>query len=1021
LFYLDQLSELRIYSNRQITALKKGTNSRNSNIVFFSGNTREDLTQMINSNLFSPSFFRGVYVPRAYHTQQLNKRIIVDQKAYYDSVRSKSSNIIYTKRALGDYNGSNVYYDLTVENKDNEEEIKIRGRKRVDMYMEYLVSKVKEGASYDSRAVLIPIPDRITDNSFFDLNKVNTPFGYVYTAIKRRLVTDAQKQAFEGVDFIFYTPTDRTFAKFRIDSDMDNLKINRFLGVLATLIKMANRRKLSSKDAVPSGVQFTGEQLVRGKTDSVMGRLLNGFKASQGARMSDTATKIADHIEDMVSKTIEKDVLADKSEDEILEVLNKDIEIKKSVNEIKELQKVGGDNSQQQRVLERLRGKQSDVSLGDTNIQDIIDSFGSSTVEPQLITNSSVIQEETKKTNLKDFDYSYFEKQMKQDLVSVVTAFNKDSDVKLFVTGIKTEDTSDDLSKKITYTVNLTDERNVRHTVKFDYPIIKDARFMNINGGKKLILKQIMLLPIVKTKSDTVQITTNYNKFFVYRFGSKLSQKTEKLKKFFASDLKEFAVSGKKFNFRLGSALTVNSAYQTTLEYSELSSFLLGLETNKMSLFFNQKELNEKLSSDLERVKKLASIKYDKEEFLPIGYLSDMSKLVAVRFSDKKVYYVDSKGASTDGNGITEEIIHLVGESLDSSAFDRLSRFTNAKTLAYSRVKINNRMVPLAVLMGYELGLKGLMDRYGIKHSFEEKNRRVSLEDNEEKIRFKDGYLFYDSTLLRNTLLLSGLSTAATEEYDFEEFDTKAPYVETFYNLFGSRNMGKGFHNTVSLMVDPITLDVLKHLSLPENIYDILLYANTLLEDTSYQRMNDMSSYRIRGAEQVNAYLYKILADSFATYKNTMMAGNPIKMSVPQDALIKRLLESPTVDEYSVLNPSLEIEKIGAATYKGLSGINMDMAYTKDIRAYDPSMKGILAMSSPDSDKVGVVRQLTYDPAIKNTRGFLDTDPNTKNNSTSLYGPAELLSSFTAKHADPPRIGIKCVPPGEKSLVKNSL
>lgn len=90
-----------------------------------------------------------------------------------------------------------------------------------------------------------------------------------------------------------------------------------------------------------------------------------------------------------------------------------------------------------------------------------------------------------------------------------------------------------------------------------------------------------------------------------------------------------------------------------------------------------------------------------------------------------------------------------------------------------------------------------------------------------------------------------------------------------------------------------------------------------------------------------------------------------------------------------------------------MAGINLDNAYTKEIRAYDKTMKGIFALSTPDSDKVGVVRQLTYDPAIINTRGFLDTDHTTKNDSTNIYGPAELLSSFTARHADPPRIGMQ--------------
>lgn len=53
--------------------------------------------------------------------------------------------------------------------------------------------------------------------------------------------------------------------------------------------------------------------------------------------------------------------------------------------------------------------------------------------------------------------------------------------------------------------------------------------------------------------------------------------------------------------------------------------------------------------------------------------------------------------------------------------------------------------------------------------------------------------------------------------------------------------------------------------------------------------------------------------------------------------------------------------------------------------------------------KVGSVRELTYDPAIKTTRGFLDTSPDNKNPNTNIFSSAELLNSFTASHSDPPR------------------
>ncbi|WCS68316.1 hypothetical protein Goe21_02060 [Bacillus phage vB_BsuM-Goe21] len=962
MFYLDNLKELRVYSNIKLSSIKKRKNDRNSNLIFFSGNNQSEIFDFINSNIFSPSFFRGVYIPRAFNTIQKNKRIIVDQKKYYDEVKAKCSSIIYTKRALTNYNDLNLIYDITNEHLENEVEIKVRGRKRVEMYFDFLISKIKEGASYENKAVAIPVPDNVLDPSFFDLNNARTPFAYIYMAIKRKLLTEEQKKELKNVDFIFYTTVNNTFIKFNINDELSNLLANRFLNALNILIKTANHQK-TNNDEKPLGKEDATQEtenkrdaLVKEKSERVKEKLLSNFQIDGNTKLSSSAIEVTDKIGDDIEKAIDssdEDIL-DKSEDEIIDILNNSKELKADVSTLKELQSTGGDEIKQRKTLERLKEKQKQVTLDDINIQDIIDDFKSTSIDRKPITNTNVIQEETRYSNLKDFDMSYFEKQMKKDLVAVLSSFNGDSDVKLFVSDIKTEDTSTDLSKKLTYTVTFQDDRNVKHTVKFDYPIIRDGRFMNINGGKKLILKQILSLPIVKTKPDEVQITTNYNKFFVMRFGSKLSHKTEKLKKLFGMDLNEFKVSGKKFNYRLGNALTINEGYETTLEYNEISSFLLSLENDEYKLMFNQKEVEDLLKSDLDNMAKLAKINIDDKQFLPIGHTKDNENVIALKRSSKRVYLINNKKQENTDMSLSELIIKVVVTSLSEEAYKKLSSLSNSKSLAYNRVRINNRMIPLVVLLGYELGLEDLLERYNIEYSFDTKNKRITIDDDYDKIRFKDGYLYYNNSLLRNSLLLSGLSTMATEEYTFEEMNSKDPYIETFYEMFGSRNMGKGLHNTLSLMVDPITLDVLKQLELPENIYDILLYANTLLEDMSYSPLNDMSSYRIRGTEQVNAYLYKILADSFKTYKDTLKAGNPIKMSVPQDILLKTLMNSPTVDEYSVLNPSLEIEKGGAATYKGLSGRNLDDAYTTDIRAYDPSMRGIMAMSTPDSDKVNL-------------------------------------------------------------------
>lgn len=70
-------------------------------------------------------------------------------------------------------------------------------------------------------------------------------------------------------------------------------------------------------------------------------------------------------------------------------------------------------------------------------------------------------------------------------------------------------------------------------------------------------------------------------------------------------------------------------------------------------------------------------------------------------------------------------------------------------------------------------------------------------------------------------------------------------------------------------------------------------------------------------------------------------------------------------------------------------------------------MKGIIGTASPISDKVGVVRQLAYDPKILNTRGFLDANSDSANGNTNIYCPTELLNSFTPLHADPARVAMQ--------------
>src|SRR5699024_2648213 len=190
-----------------------------------------------------------------------------------------------------------------------------------------------------------------------------------------------------------------------------------------------------------------------------------------------------------------------------------------------------------------------------------------------------------------------------------------------------------------------------------------------------------------------------------------------------------------------------------------------------------------------------------------------------------------------------------------------------------------------------------------------EKNERISISDKKSKIRFKNGYLIYDNSKLRFDLLMSGLNVIPTNEYNFEDMENIEPYVEYFNSKFHSRNVGKGFRNAMMLAVDPITTEVLEDMELPTDIVDIMLLSNSMLEDVSAVAHNDMSIYRLRGPEQINAMIYQMMAQAFREYSDSANNRNPKKMSVRKDDLLKTIMEQTTVDEVSDLNPSLEIDK----------------------------------------------------------------------------------------------------------------
>jgi hypothetical protein len=222
------------------------------------------------------------------------------------------------------------------------------------------------------------------------------------------------------------------------------------------------------------------------------------------------------------------------------------------------------------------------------------------------------------------------------------------------------------------------------------------------------------------------------------------------------------------------------------------------------------------------------------------------------------------------------------------------------KKYMYSRAKIMEKFIPLVILLGFCEGLSTVLKKSEVKYFFTDK--RPTLNDNQSSVQFADGYLVYDKFPIKNSLLLNGLSEVPTKAFNYSDFDTKDTYVTLFDTMFNSRIIANALKNNYDFLIDPITLDILKDLNYPTDYVSLMLYANELLSDNAYMRENNMNLYRVRSNEMVNAYLYKAISRAYLDYELTSHNANPMKISIPQDKILKDLLLSQNVEDYSTLD-----------------------------------------------------------------------------------------------------------------------
>jgi hypothetical protein len=672
------------------------------------------------------------------------------------------------------------------------------------------------------------------------------------------------------------------------------------------------------------------------------------------------------------------DDYADEIHDDVSELMNNDSVKEEVLDEIQD--RVAPLNNPDTAPInsardKKLREKQKKIVVRNSTIGEILERDARNT--PIQSDNKSSVLKTTNQNmhniTFANFDKTYIEQLYTKDILSCFDML-KDKSHPFIITGITINDSSDSLNLKETWSVHLVSETGVRSTMKVDVPKFYQNRFMWLNGSKWIVLKQNFYNPIVKDGPDRLFITTNYNKITVTRKATKSIDTVEKIfslvKK--VNDTEVFtAGDSRKEN--------VDMRLISSLEYDELSRRIFKYSSNGCEIYFSRKYIQEKMTDKLPK-------SIGKNEFF-IGLEKNTPILIN-----------ENTGLDRNGRSITEIIIQNL--SPDYQAMYKTVKST--KQPMFVQATIANEDIPVIVVLLVWVGLSNTLSKMGMKWEFHPNAKSIPKNSTSNYIKFADGVLEYEKQI-HAELILNGLNKLDNmTRFKFKDYDTEDPYIDYLHSLFGNHSGSTQLKTFHEFLIDPVTKEVCEDLMLPSTADELLIYAVKLLADNKHVSKADDRSYRLRSIEQISAVLYSLVTSQ---YKDHVASGGKKPMTLNQDILLKRIMDQKksglNKDEYSTLNPVVEVARMHSISAKGVRGSNSDRAYDEEKRSYDESSVGKISMSTSPDANVGVSREIVIEPTLTNARGHRQQVDDTETlKDVNLFSPVELLTPGCIRHDD---------------------
>jgi hypothetical protein len=992
------MTPIKIYNNLSPIPLPKGEKTGFGNAVFLLTKSQEDTIALLNNenigyrqNYYKLYYIDAMYKERIGYKKLSLNRNSLSKKTFVNSTHPELIHqVSYESKATVFKKEQNVLIDLgTWMGLFFKYRNKASTNSLCESFINFLASKINDTSIYNyDKTVVIDVAYWFKDKILsFSRNSLNDPLTLLLFSLYKvpDLITPLMT-----ADFFIIDSEEKKAIRIPgsqlIKTNYANIKskLSQF-----DKLKSLDKTKEVEDTTTPDKQNSTVDAISKEKQkyiDNARTNIINSVKKNFVGEIDDITTDIED--EDISDNDKEEVFKTDNPMDSEIETsineylddnpeLLTQVDPAIAVNEVSDhvKKKVYIANFMPQRSEEAIKKidtlqKNQDIIIGLPSFEDL---------DSKIIPESDFADcVKTKNPNIlsskfTNFDKSYNEKKLNGDIDNAIAVF-QNATSKVFITSKSEEDTSDQLNLKKTLTYTLEDEKGKKMKLKFDIPIIIDDKYFYLNGAKKIIQHQLVLKPIVKTSPDTVQIVTLYQKVFITRKGdSDLAANTL---------VKMLSANPTAYKVKFGNAAVKNKDYKTSLEFDIIARSIYGFsigDANFITEINALKEILTKLNIPYaDQEKKGLLIGYNKTTKTPIVLLP-------------KEQYIDK-----------------IKESMSEKDLSEYKKNAGIKKLMFAEAAILREHIPLILLLFFFEGFTSIMKKANIEYEFITDKKKINEYDKLEYgfIPLQDGTIVWKRYPLRNSMLMNGLVNLPTQLYSFAELDSKETYIFMLSQYHAFATQYQNIDQYKDFMIDNISKEILMDYHLPTDLSELMIYAAGLLTDNEYLPENNFNNMRIRSNELIAYYVYKEITDAYGKYRKSLNKKNPSSITIKQNCVLQDLKKDKLIEDNSVLNPVLELEKNRAVTYKGESGINLEQAMTLPRRGYDQSMLGVVGISTSPDANVGIVRQLTLEPAITSTRGYIDAHSLKtvdELNSANLLTPAESLTPLGVLHDDPTR------------------